>query len=103
VRRYGTGFGVTKNWFEGKLSTGLDLNYFYTVTESLGNNGNFTTGLNLNWNLSDAHSLSMNWMLLSTKNTSATASDKFGEVVGTVGYQYRFMRKEKEKKSSDKK
>ena len=72
VRRYGTGFGATKNWFEGKLSTGIDLNYFYTVTESLGNNGNFTAGLNLNWNLSDAHFLSMNWMLLSTKSTSAS-------------------------------
>ncbi|MCC6724876.1 MAG: hypothetical protein IT258_10225 [Saprospiraceae bacterium] len=102
VRRYGTGFGATKNWLEGKLSTGLDFNYFYTVTEGLGNNGNFTSALNLNWNLSDAHSLSMNWMLLSTRNTSATASNQFGEVVGTVGYQYRFMRKDKKAAAENK-
>ncbi|MBK8567559.1 MAG: hypothetical protein IPN76_30640 [Saprospiraceae bacterium] len=102
VRRYGTGFGVSKSLLEGKLTSGLDINYFYTVTEGLGNNGNFTSGLNLNWNLSEVHSLSMNWMLLSTKNTSATASDQFGEVVGTVGYQYRFMKKEKDKPSQKK-
>ena len=71
------------------------------MTEGLGNNSNFISGLNLNWNVSDAHSLSMNRMLLSTKNTSATASDKFGEVVGTVGYQFRFMRREKKRRPKE--
>jgi hypothetical protein len=102
LHRYGTGFGVSKNWLKGKLSTGLDLNYFYTVTEALGNNGNLSGGFNLNWNLSNAHTLTMNLTYLDTKSISATATHHFGEVVGTVGYQYRFMKKQKDKPSQNK-
>jgi hypothetical protein len=101
LRRYGAGFGVSKNWLEGKLSTGVDVNYFYTTTQSLGNNGNLTGGLNLNWNLSNATTLTMNWTYLGTRVITTDVSDRFGEVVGTLGYQYRFIKKEKEK--SDKK
>ena len=102
MHRYGAGFGVSKNWLEGKLSTGVDVNYFYTTTQSLGNNGNLTGGLNLNWNLSNATTLTMNWNYLGTKVTTVDASDRFGEVVGTLGYQYRFMKKEKGKPSQKK-
>lgn len=102
LRRYGTGLGVSKNWLEGKLNTGVDLNYFYTVTEALGNNSNFSGGLNLNWNLSNAHTLTMNWTCLGTKTFAVTATDRFGEVVGTVGYQYRFMKKPRGKKGEEK-
>jgi hypothetical protein len=96
VNRYGAGFGIAKNLFKGKISTGLDFNYFYTVTEGLGNNSNSTGAFRLNWNLTESQAIAMNWNYLQTKNTGAGVSDKFGEVVGTLAYQYTFMRKPKE-------
>lgn len=100
LHRYGAGFGVSKNWLEGKLNTGVDVNYFYTTTKVLGNNGNLSGGLNLNWNLSNAHTLTMNLTYLDTKSINATETKRFGELVGTLGYQYRFMKKPKEKEKN---
>ncbi|MEK7254017.1 MAG: hypothetical protein AAB316_04680 [Bacteroidota bacterium] len=95
VRRYGAGFGIAKNLFKGKINTGLDYNFFFTVTEGFGKNNNATAAFRLNWNVSDVHAIAMNWNYLQTKNVGAGATDQFGEVVGTLAYQYTFIKKKK--------
>ncbi len=97
VRLYGIGFGLTKTWLEGKLTTGLDFNHFTTKMGNTTNTGNLTLGMNTSWNLSNAHTLTMNWTYLVTRTGNIQGPDRFGEVVGTLGYQYRFMKKPREK------
>ncbi len=95
MKQYGLGFGITQSLLEGKLTTGIDINHFTIKTGSASNTGNISLGANVNWNLSDAHALNMNWYYLNTRTESATNTTRFGEIVGTVGYQFRFMKKPK--------
>jgi hypothetical protein len=97
VRNYGLGLGISKSFLEGKLQTNIDFNYYYTTTEDSSQNSNFTSGLNLNWNASRSHSLNLNWNFLNTRNASFGQLDQLGEMVIALGYQYRFMKKEKQK------
>jgi hypothetical protein len=95
--RYGIGGGLNKSFLKNKLTTGFDLNYFYTVIQGLANTGNLTSGINVNWNVNDAQSIGLNWTILSTNNTTIAGSNRFGEVIGTVNYQYNFHMKPRQK------
>lgn len=100
MRRYGAGFGVSKPFLEGKLNTGIDLNYFLMSTDNAGDNSNLNGQLRFNFKISDAISLNMNWGLLSSKKINAGAVQSFSELTGTLGFQYNFSKKSKEKKKS---
>ncbi|MEK7255692.1 MAG: hypothetical protein AAB316_13165 [Bacteroidota bacterium] len=93
MRRYGAGVGATKKLLEGKLNLGADFNWFLTkLTAVGGGNTNLNAALKANWKVSNAHAIVLNWGYLDTKKSS----DRFGEIVGTLGYQYTFARKPKE-------
>lgn len=102
MKRFGIGFGLTQILLDGKLRAGVDINHFTTKMEGINNTGNLVFGLNLNWNPSSAHTLTMTWNYLDTKTTGAGNAMKFGELIGTLGYQYSFMKKPKEKEEGNK-
>ena len=102
INRYGAGFGIAKSLFDGKITTGLDYNYFYTITKNVGNNNNATAALRLNWNVSESNTIAMNWNYLQTQKTGGGVTDKFREVIGTLAYQYTFMRKPKKPAAGEK-
>ncbi len=96
MRRYGAGFGITKSFLEGKLNTGIDLNYFLMTSENTGDNNNLNSQVRFNFKINDAMSLNMNWGLLSSKKVIAGTTDSFSELTGTLGFQYNFSKKRKE-------
>ena len=98
MRRFGAGAGVMKQFFEGKLSLGTDFNWFLTTLSGIpGSNHHLNAQARVNWKVSDSHAIVMNWNFLNTRKTAAGVSDQFGEVVGTLGYQYMFTPMKKNK------
>ncbi len=103
MRRYGAGFGISKPFLDGKLNTGIDLNYFLMSSENAGDNSNVNGQLRFNYKISDATSLNMNWALLSSKKVNGGTSTSFSELTGTLGFQYTFSKKTKEEKEEKRK
>jgi hypothetical protein len=91
MNRFGAGFGVNKNFLEGKITTGFDLNYLLTKTAGAPNTDNLTGGLKASWNITGNQSINLAWNYLSNRTLAATLA-KTGEVVGTLGYQYNFSK-----------
>lgn len=99
IDRYGAGFGIAKSFFEDKLSTGLNLNYFLNSNDVSSNTSNLTAQFNTNYNLGNGLALGMNWGLLRTQGEGL---DPFSELTGNVSVQYNFNVKPKRKKKGEK-
>ncbi len=101
MRRYGGGLGVTKGFLEGKINTGLDLNYFLMTNQNTDDQTNLNGQFRLSYKISDSQSLNMNWNLLSTKKGSGSSASSFSELTGTLGYQFNFGTKPKTKEERE--
>ncbi len=104
MNRYGGGLGISKPFLEGKMNTGIDLNFFLMQNENAGDQTNLNGQFRMNYKIGDAMSLNMNWGLLNTNKTVNSVKESFTELTGTLGFQYTFTKKpkgEKEGESAD--
>jgi hypothetical protein len=100
--RWGFGGGVSKNFLEGKLSTGLNFNYFRTTSDRLFTNNTFQSQLNASWQVSDSHDLNFGLGLVGqSKNVENGDGQSFEELTVNLGYNFRFSVEKKKKEGAN--
>jgi len=96
LNRTGFGAGVKKEFLSGKLSLGVNSNYFLNKNASGSKSTNMQSMLNIGYQLFKGLNTQFTWGLLTTK---ANAGNKFTENTGNLGLQYNFNYAPKSKKS----
>ncbi|MBK6859117.1 MAG: outer membrane beta-barrel protein [Saprospiraceae bacterium] len=96
LNRTGFGAGVKKEFLSGKLSLGINSNYFLNKNASGSKSTNLQSILNIGYQLFKGLNTQFTWGLLTTK---ADPGSKFTENTANLGLQYNFNYAPKAKKS----
>jgi hypothetical protein len=88
ITRFGGGGGVTKSFQEGRLSLGLDFNYFANSTDVGGAGSNLNGQLRAGYQIAKGLNANLSWGLLRTDNTIIAP---YTEVIGNLGVRYSFQ------------
>jgi hypothetical protein len=99
IRRYGAGLGIGKSFLEGKITVGLENNFFVNDNQTGFNTANWIGQLNGSYQISNALSLNLNWGVLNTMSQDELV-DPFTELTGNLGIRYNFSIKPFEKKEN---